>query len=149
MACRLFGTEPTNVRLLSIGPLATNFSEISIKIQRFSFTKLYLKVSSVTWRPFCPGEDYLTLQYCRYTLLTCFVFRLGFHWNVSLRGTIDKEFNTIDKEFKSALIASANGLEPNRRQAITKLPQPVLTQFTDAYAALAGRYLCNLALMTR
>ena len=31
----------TNAGLLSIGPLGTNFSEILIKIQNFSFTKKY------------------------------------------------------------------------------------------------------------
>ena len=43
----------TNAGILLIGPLGTNFSEISIKIQTFSFTKLRLKVSSAKWRPFC------------------------------------------------------------------------------------------------
>ena len=41
-------------RILSIGPLVTNLSEILIKIQNFSFTKVHLKISSVKWRPFCP-----------------------------------------------------------------------------------------------
>ena len=45
-----------NAGLLSIGPLGTNFSEILIKIQNFSFTKMHLKLSSAKWRPFCPGE---------------------------------------------------------------------------------------------
>ena len=36
----------TNAGLLSIGPLGTNFSEIWIKIQKFSFTKMHLKMSS-------------------------------------------------------------------------------------------------------
>ena len=45
--------------LLSIGPLGTNFSEISIKILNSSFTKKHLKKSSAKWRPFCPGGDEL------------------------------------------------------------------------------------------
>ena len=45
----------TNARLLSDGPLGTHSSEISIKIQFFSFTKMHLKISSVKCRPFCPG----------------------------------------------------------------------------------------------
>ena len=45
---------------MSIGPLGTNLSEILIKIQYFSFSKMHLKVSSAKWRPFCPGEDELT-----------------------------------------------------------------------------------------
>ena len=43
----------TNARLLSIKLLGRNFSEILIKIQDFSFTKLYLKILSAKWRPFC------------------------------------------------------------------------------------------------
>ena len=44
-----------NAGLLSIGPLGTNFNENLIKMQNFSFTKMHLKISSVKWRPFCPG----------------------------------------------------------------------------------------------
>ena len=35
------------------------FSEILIKTQNFSFTKMYLKISSAKWQPFCPGGDEL------------------------------------------------------------------------------------------
>ena len=56
MACRLFGakplSKPINTVLLSIGPLGTNFSEILIKIQNVSFTKIHLKMPSAKWRPF-------------------------------------------------------------------------------------------------
>ena len=37
--------------------IRTNFSEILIKIQNFSFTKMHLKISSAKWRQFCPGGD--------------------------------------------------------------------------------------------
>ena len=48
----------TNVGLLSIGPLATNFSEFFfIKIQNFSFTKMLLNILSVKWWPFCLVGD--------------------------------------------------------------------------------------------
>ena len=50
----------TNAHLLSIGSLRTNFSEIQIEIQSFSFKKMHLKMSSAKWRPFCPGGDELT-----------------------------------------------------------------------------------------
>ena len=46
----------TNDGLLSIGPLGTNFSENIIKIQKYSFTKMHLKISSAKWWPFCLGE---------------------------------------------------------------------------------------------
>ena len=50
----------TNAGILLIGPLGTNFSEISIKIVTFSYTKMCLKVSSANWRPFCLGLNVLT-----------------------------------------------------------------------------------------
>ena len=49
----------TNAGILLIGPLGTHFSEISIKILTFSFTKMRLKVSSAKWRPFCLGLNVL------------------------------------------------------------------------------------------
>ena len=59
MACCLFGTKPLSKQMLGyceLDPRGTNFSEILIKIQNFSFTKMHLKISSVKRRPFCPGE---------------------------------------------------------------------------------------------
>ena len=53
----------TNARMLLIGPLGTNFSEILIGIQTFSFKKLHLKTSSAKWRLFCPGlNELMALQ---------------------------------------------------------------------------------------
>ena len=49
----------TNAGILLIGPLWTNFSEISIEISTFSFKKMRLKVSSAKWRPFCLGLNVL------------------------------------------------------------------------------------------
>ena len=49
----------TNVGILLIGPLGTNFSEILIKIQTFSFKKMHLKTSSAKRRPFCFGLNVL------------------------------------------------------------------------------------------
>ena len=43
----------TNAGILLIGPLGTNFSEIWIKIDIFSFKKMHLKISSGKWRPSC------------------------------------------------------------------------------------------------
>ena len=37
-----------------MGLLGTNFSEILIEIENFSFTKMHLKISSAKWWPFCP-----------------------------------------------------------------------------------------------
>ena len=45
--------------MLSIGALGTNFSEILIIIQNFSFMKMHLKISPAKWRSCCPGGDEL------------------------------------------------------------------------------------------
>ena len=50
----------TNDGILLIRPLGTNFSEILIGIQTFSFKKMHLKMSSAKWRPFCLGLNVLT-----------------------------------------------------------------------------------------
>ena len=49
----------TNAGILLIRPLGTNFNEILIEIQTFSFKKMYLKMSSAKWRPFCLGLNVL------------------------------------------------------------------------------------------
>ena len=49
----------TNAGILLIGPLGTNFSEISIDIQMFSFKKIHFKMSSGKWRPSCLGLNVL------------------------------------------------------------------------------------------
>ena len=50
----------TNAGILLIGPLGTNFSEIFIGINKFSFKKMLSKMSSGKCRPFCPGLNVLT-----------------------------------------------------------------------------------------
>ena len=45
----------TNADLLSVEPLRTNFSAISIGIQTFLWRKMPLKMSSAKWQPFCSG----------------------------------------------------------------------------------------------
>ena len=51
----------TNVGILLIGPLGTNFSEILFGIQTYSFKKMHLKMSSAKWHPFCLGLNVLML----------------------------------------------------------------------------------------
>ena len=53
----------TNAGILLIWPLGTNFNEILIEILTFSFMKMYLKVSSAKWRPFCLGLNVLNSVY--------------------------------------------------------------------------------------
>ena len=61
----------TNDGLLSIGPLATNFSEISIEILTFSCKKMRLKVSSAKWRSFWLGLNVLTQERPTFVSHTC------------------------------------------------------------------------------
>ena len=49
----------TNLGLLSIGSLGTIFKEIRIKIWRFLFKKICLKILSVKLQPFCFGLNLL------------------------------------------------------------------------------------------
>ena len=49
----------TNAGILLIGPLGTNFSEILTEIYTFSFKRMYLKMPSAKWRPFCLGLNVL------------------------------------------------------------------------------------------
>ena len=49
----------TNVVILLIGPLGTNFSEMLIESDTFSFKKIHLKMLSGKWRPFCLGLNVL------------------------------------------------------------------------------------------
>ena len=50
-----------NAGILLIGPLGTNFIEILIGIQTFSFKKMHLKMSSAKWRPFFLGLNVLNV----------------------------------------------------------------------------------------
>ena len=52
----------TNEGVLLIGPLGTNFSETLFVINKFSFKKMHLKISSGKWRPSCLGPNVLTTQ---------------------------------------------------------------------------------------
>ena len=52
----------TNADLLSIGPLGTNCSEISLKWLTFSLKKMHLKMPSAMWWPF--WLVLIVLKYC-------------------------------------------------------------------------------------
>ena len=76
----------TNAGILLIGPLGTNFSEILIEIQTFSYTKMHLKMSSAKWRPFCLGFNVLTPwdveNGCHFTdaIFDCLLLNENFKW---------------------------------------------------------------------
>ena len=53
----------TNVGILLIRTLGTNFSAILSEIHTFSFEKMHLKMASAKWRPFCLGPDALIVIY--------------------------------------------------------------------------------------
>ena len=59
----------TNVKVLLITPLGTNFSGILIEIHTFSFKKIHLKKSSGKWLPLCPGLNVLRFGFicCNFT----------------------------------------------------------------------------------
>ena len=65
----------TNVGLLLIRPLGTNFIEISIDIRIFSLNKMHLKMSSGKWQPFCLGLN--VLNSCFGCALICMVTSYG------------------------------------------------------------------------
>ena len=88
----------TNAGILLIGPLGTNFSEISIEIQTFSLKHIRLKMSSAKCCSFRLGLNVLThwgrdkmVADSQMTLLNAFYwmkmleFRLRFHWSLFLR----------------------------------------------------------------
>ena len=56
----------TNAGILLIGPLRTNFNEISIAIHKFSFKKIHFKMSSGKWRPSCLGLNVLRANLLSY-----------------------------------------------------------------------------------
>ena len=52
----------TNAGIFLFGPLGSNFSEILIEIDTFSFKKMHLKLSFAKWRPFCLGLNVLSIR---------------------------------------------------------------------------------------
>ena len=62
MACCLFITKPLSKPMLGycqLDPQEQNFTEILIKIQNFSLTKMHLKILSVKWQPFCSVNEWV------------------------------------------------------------------------------------------
>ena len=68
-----------NAGLLLIGSLGTKISEILIEVHTSLFKKIYLKMSSAKWRPFCL---YLNVLFCYSTIdmLVCGVCVLCTVW---------------------------------------------------------------------
>ena len=51
----------TNARILLFGSLRTTFGEMLIEIYKFSFKKMFLKMSSGKWQPFCLSPNVLRI----------------------------------------------------------------------------------------
>ena len=77
----------TNAGILLIWPLGTNFSEILIAIETFSFKKMHFKLSSGKWRPSCLGLNVLrklcpsskVTEFCRIiSIVVLFVVSITF-----------------------------------------------------------------------
>ena len=77
----------TNAGILLIEPLGTNFSEILIGIQTFSFKKMHLKMSSAKWRPFCFGLNVLNKTVYIFHGAYCRHAALGYCWTHRKFGT--------------------------------------------------------------
>ena len=102
MACCLYRQQAitlTSADLL----LWTKFSEILIRIQKFSFMKRHLKMSSAKWQPFCSGHSVLTYRslykqpcswqtYCNaFSRKKRFIFSIYFY--PDFMGDCSREFN--------------------------------------------------------
>ena len=61
----------TNAGILVIRPSGTNFSEMLIEIDVFSFKKMHLKVSSAKRRPFCLGLIVLSKSSLVHAMALC------------------------------------------------------------------------------
>ena len=71
----------SNAGELLIEPLGTILSEISIAIQTFSSKKMYFKMSSTKWRPFCLGLSVLThLPLYKMAAISRTIFSDAFLW---------------------------------------------------------------------
>ena len=81
-----------NAGILLIGPCGTNFSEILIGIQIFSFKKMHLKMSSAKWRLFCLDLDVLNQSNNPYCTTLCFSYLciqiLGIHVAANARNPL-------------------------------------------------------------
>ena len=122
----------TNAVLLSIGPLGTKFSQIVFEIQTISFKKMYFKMSSGKWRPFCLCLNVLTLLPLdkMAAILADDIFKCIF-WNEKfcIMNKISLRFVPKDPiDNNPALVQIMAWCRIGDRP----LSEPVLTRFTEA-----------------
>ena len=122
----------TNAGILLIGPLGTNFSEILIGIQTFSFKKLHLKnvvckVTSILSRPQCVKGWTQWIKIHRYdSVQSCYdivnfiqiLSKMGKLWDVSGVFESSPPWCRIYASVNWFGISSDNGLSPGWRQAM-------------------------------
>ena len=79
----------TDVGILLIGPLGTNFSEIVIKIHTTSSKKMHMKMWSAKWRTFCLSLSVLrSIHKVRKLLLWCTII-----WFTYVNNPTSSEWN--------------------------------------------------------
>ena len=81
----------TNAGILLIGPLGTNFNEILIGIQTFSFKKMHLKMSFAKWRPFSLGHNelmqHMEAAHWNHEMSWCPICHHWWHWRFVMMTT--------------------------------------------------------------
>ena len=98
----------TNVGVLLIGPLGTNFSEMLIEIHTFSFKKIHLKMSSGKWWPFCLGLNVLTY----WGLVMSYGIKwLGQHWFRWMLGACSSPSHYLNQYWLIVKWAPMNNLQ--------------------------------------
>ena len=115
-----------NAGILLIGPLGTNLSEILREIQTFSLKKIYLKMSSGKWRPFCLGLNVfkgviITLIYTtskltynlrfEWLLLSCIENKADVKFIAIFWILITLERNTLNYVNKSLVLSETNNYQ--------------------------------------
>ena len=120
----------TNARILSIGPLGTNFSEILFEIYIFSAWLLHFKMSSANWWLFCLSLNELSAVWkvqCFFPVSSVVINFISWWWTPNFHPKGQKSpLNSLRPSdtciyiciSKLATIGSDNGLSPGGRQAI-------------------------------
>ena len=127
MACRLLGAKPLPEPMLAyclLSSLGTNFNEILIEIQPFSFKKMRLKMSSAKW-PFILSRGGGGMSWVRHCplLVCCAVFDVWYYT------TCDKVMiadwgSQFDKDIISAQVAKKRVTGRLLTNCILKVPPP-------------------------
>ena len=132
----------TNVGILLIGPLGTNFREFLIRIHTFSFKEMHLKMSSAKWWPFCLSLNVLkdqlkSLPVYNYVLSACCYDIL---WHVGrLVCPCHMSQNFADNKTSQSLIHGSNWFDKGGHETLThwgrdKMAAMCQTTFSDAFS---------------